>query len=93
MKKTLLFLACALAALAAAAAPEPYANPALNPVKFKETPKHAGIPLIKDGKLNFVIVRDGKAEKDTPRHCRKSWMRVRKRRRKCRMSLPWEKVL
>lgn len=68
MRKTLSFLACALAALAAAAAPEPYANPALNPVKFKETPKHAGIPLIKDGKLNFVIVRDGKAEKGTPRH-------------------------
>ena len=44
------------------AAELPYANNALNPVKFAEPAHHAEIPLIKDGKPNFVIVRDLRAE-------------------------------
>lgn len=53
-------------------AAEPYVNRALNPVKFEETPKHAEIPLVKDGKLNFVIVRDAAAEQDKMPQERKS---------------------
>lgn len=62
--KILPILFCALgASLCAEGAPEAYANPALNPVKFEQAEQHAALPLVKDGKLNFVIVRDGKAER------------------------------
>jgi|GEM_PF-473001 len=44
------------------AAESPYANKALNPVKFAEPARHAEIQLIKDGKPNFVIVCDLKSE-------------------------------
>ena len=39
-------------------AKEFYANRALNPVKFEKPAEHADIPLVKNGKLNFVIVCD-----------------------------------
>lgn len=49
-----------------AAEEQPYANRALNPVKFAAPERHAPIPLVKDGKLNFVIVRDLNAERGVP---------------------------
>ena len=64
MKQQTFILAAVFAAVTAAcfATELPYANKALNPVKFAEPARHAEIPLIKDGKPNFVIVRDLRAE-------------------------------
>lgn len=62
MLKKATFVLLTVAGLALAAAPHPYANLALNPVKFTEPPNHPVLPLIKDGKLNFVIVRDMQVE-------------------------------
>ena len=62
MKKILLaMLVCA--AMPLLHANEVYRNAALNPVKFAPVPEHAPLELVKDGKLNFVIARDMKAEK------------------------------
>ena len=42
---------------------EKYANPALNKVKFEQPVKHAPLQLVENGKLNFAIVADLKADK------------------------------
>ncbi len=42
----------------------PYQKASLNPVTFSEPEKHAPLQFIKEGKLNFVLVRDMQAEKE-----------------------------
>ena len=62
MKKITYVLSALLCLRAYCGASEPYADRALNPVKFETPPKHADIPLVRDGRLNFVIVRAARAE-------------------------------
>ncbi len=43
-------------------------NPALNPVKFLESPKHEPLELVKDGKVNFALAFDQQVETDKDLH-------------------------
>lgn len=61
LKWSLALAVCAL--IFTAHAEEPYANKALNPVKFETPASHSELPLVTNGKLNFVIVCDLGAEK------------------------------
>lgn len=62
MKKIVLLFFCLAALCLSGAEKSVYFNKALNPVKFSAPAKHSDIPLIVNGKINFVIAIDKKAE-------------------------------
>jgi hypothetical protein len=65
MKVLTVALVIGLLASFSASAAEPYGhNPALNPVKLKDAPKHEPFALIENGKLNFALAFDYAAESD-----------------------------
>ncbi len=55
--RSCLVIALCITFMAAGVSHADYRNPALNPVKFAEAPAGGEIPLVKNGELNYIIVR------------------------------------